>query len=466
MVFIDQGFQVEASGDLPDLHSIYFEVEAESSNSEETWSSDFTVTGHAGILTYEGYDISNEEGNGNGRLDPGETADMNIRVINTGTSKAYNVTGTLESASEYIALVVNTYSYGDIEVGDTALLVYEITADGSTPEGHSAFFTFNAGADLGLTLENTFYSVVGQVPVLVVDKDPNTTAPNAIMTCLENLGVGATYETSIPENLNVYSSVFVCLGTFPENYILTYDEGTLLANYLSQGGNIYMEGGDTWFYDQQSNPTPVHPMFSINGLADGNGDLTTVIGMTGTPAEGMYLEYDGDNAYIDHIEAEGDAKSMFLNGNPQYYCAVSYDQGDYRTIGSSFEFGGITDDDFTRDDYMIRILDFFGIDGVWTSTGENIGESTMNDLSVAPNPFRDNVTIRFIIDKSTWASVEVYSLNGSKVDEITSGHFDRGEHMFTWDGTDMEGRELPPGIYFLNLRAQELLFTRKVVVLR
>jgi flagellar hook assembly protein FlgD len=115
---------------------------------------------------------------------------------------------------------------------------------------------------------------------------------------------------------------------------------------------------------------------------------------------------------------------------------------------------------------MIRILEFFGIDGVWTSTGENISESILNDLSVAPNPFRENVTVRFTIEESTWAAVEVYALNGSKVDEITSRQFDRGEHTITWNGTDREGRELPSGIYFLSLTSQELSITRKVVILR
>ena len=48
---------------------------------------------------------------------------------------------------------------------------------------------------------------------------------------------------------------------------LAHAEGQALADYLNAGGMIYMEGGDTWYYDD---PTPVHAMFNINGTVGWN----------------------------------------------------------------------------------------------------------------------------------------------------------------------------------------------------
>jgi hypothetical protein len=66
---------------------------------------------------------------------------------------------------------------------------------------------------------------------------------------------------------------------------------------------------------------------------------------------------------MDRIEPVAPAYSLFRNQNPSYGCAVAYDAGSYRTIGTSFEFGGLTDgpSPSTKSELMAEILDFFGI---------------------------------------------------------------------------------------------------------
>lgn len=121
-----------------------------------------------------------------------------------------------------------------------------------------------------------------------------------------------------------------------------------------------MEGGDTWFYDD---PTPVHSMFNINKIDDGTGDMGTLLGQGGTFTEGMTFNYDGDNSYMDHIAAISPAFNIFENQNPQYCAGVAYDAGSYKTIGCSFEFGGLTDGSgiSTKLNLMEEYLNFFGI---------------------------------------------------------------------------------------------------------
>ncbi len=76
--------------------------------------------------------------------------------------------------------------------------------------------------------------------------------------------------------------------------------------------------------------------------------------------------------------------------------AYSYDAGTYRTVGFSFEFGGLQDGDKNKDDLMIQILEFFNIQGIWTDVSENEPESSIKAGSY-PNPFRDETVIRFEI---------------------------------------------------------------------
>lgn len=464
-VYIENAFEILASEDMEDLHMILFDLESESASSDETWMSSFTVTGHAAELVYDGYAITDTSGNGNGRIDPGETVQLHLSTINTGSAEAFDASGLLSSESMYITIEIDSIYYGDVQAGDTAVVIFNVTADEGTPEGHSAPFSYMMNAGYNISAGDDFFIVVGQIPVLVVDLDQNTSSPSPIQVSLENLGVGSEHFDAFPENLELYSSLFVCLGTYPENSVLSADQGQRLADYLANGGNIYMEGGDTWYYDQLSNPTPVHPMFNINGIADGTGDLNQLMGMSGSMCENMNYAYDGDNSYIDHIEALPGAEDMFENSNPSYICAVTNDAGEYKTVGSSFEFGGLEDGEYTKDDYMIELLSFFGIEGVWTGTDVRLSDELDESLVIAPNPVTSSTFITFNLDRSSMVKAEVFNLGGQKVATLLDRGMNKGVHRINWNGSDDSGSHLPGGVYFVKIQTDRASVTRKVVVL-
>jgi hypothetical protein len=174
---------------------------------------------------------------------------------------------------------------------------------------------------------------------------------------------GITYETGggLPESCSWYRTIFVCLGIYPNNHQLTASEGQALAQFLDDGGRLYMEGGDTWAYDPA---TAVHSYFNIDGLADGSGDAGPIVGASGTFTEGMSFAYQGENSYIDQLAPVGSAFAIFLEASPPYINGVAYDGGAYRTVGTSFELGGLVDgtSPSTKDELLEEILEFFGMD--------------------------------------------------------------------------------------------------------
>jgi PKD repeat protein len=195
----------------------------------------------------------------------------------------------------------------------------------------------------------------------VIDLDGNQNSSQAMMEALANMEVVAEYANAFPDDLNLYSNIFVCLGIYSENTVLSSGDGQLLADYLNNGGNLYMEGGDTWYFDTQ---TAVHSMFSINATNDGGADLSTVNGQPGTFTEGFSFTYSGDNNYIDHIEPVGSAIKIFENQNPVFGTAIINDAGTYKTIASSHEFGGLDDGESTKEELMVAYLEFFGLSNV------------------------------------------------------------------------------------------------------
>jgi len=104
-------------------------------------------------------------------------------------------------------------------------------------------------------------------------------------------------------------------------------------------------------------------MFNINATADGTSDMGTVVGQAGTFTEGMSFSYNGDNGWMDHIEAIAPAIKIFNNQSPLYGTGVAYDGGSYKTIGTAHEFGGLQDgtSPSTKEELMSAYLAFLGI---------------------------------------------------------------------------------------------------------
>ncbi len=359
-VAIPDGFAFSVSNIVPDGHQIMFDYTAVSGDNE--WSGSFTVVAHSVALNFAGSSVTDEQGNNNGKADPGETIQLNLSILNAGTAPGYNVTGLLNTEDPYIIINLDSLNYGTLNGFETLSSAFTVTSLPSTPSGHVAQFTLQMTADGGFQNSVVVTVVIGQIPVLIIDLDGNHNSGPVIKSCLTNLSFSADYMTTWPLVLGPYQSIFVCLGTYSVNAVLTEGQGQALANFLNAGGKVYMEGGDTWAYNT---PTPVHPMFMIEGDTDGSGDISILNGMAQTMVDGMAFAFSGDNSYIDRILPLQTAVPLFQNSSPQYYTAIAYDGGIYKTIGSSFEFGGLLDgtNRSLKDSLMMQYINFFGLSG-------------------------------------------------------------------------------------------------------
>jgi hypothetical protein len=355
---ISNGFAVTLNPLVPDGHLIPFTVVA--NDGVNNWLSNFSLRAYSPLLAMGTFSVSDPLGNNNNALDPGETADILIEIKNNGSSGAVSVAGELVSSDQYITINSATQTYGNIGQNGSVIKSFSVTAAGNTPTGHSANFNFNITASPGLTSSGSFYLIVGQIPALVLCLDENHNSSPAIKAALDSNNIAYDYSMTLPADLNLYKSIFVCLGIYSNNYVLSSTDGQTLANYLNNGGMIYMEGGDTWYYDTQ---TPVHPMFNITGVSDGSGDLETILGQNGTITQGMTFTYSGENSWIDRITNIPPAVTIFRNQSPDYGCAVAYNAGTYKTIGASFEFGGLSNGTApsNRKVLMQKIIEFFGL---------------------------------------------------------------------------------------------------------
>lgn len=159
-------------------------------------------------------------------------------------------------------------------------------------------------------------------------------------------------------DLNQFSAIWVNLGIYPDNHTLDSSEAALLEQYIidgSGGSALYLEGGDTWFFDPAYS---LHSHFGINPTADGTGDLNQVVGSGQAPCDLSQLSftYSGENSWIDHLLPEAGAITILSNATPAYDIAIFKDSITFSTIGASLEFGGLDDGSSTKAQLMGLML--------------------------------------------------------------------------------------------------------------
>ena len=441
--------------DIPDMESLLFNVKATLAAGDE-FESSFTDIGHAPVLTFDGYSIDDTQGNNNGKLDPGETANIEVSVKNMGSATARYTEGMLSTNCAYLILNENQQSYGGVNAGDIISKTFNVTATSDAPSGVVAVQTIDWAAEFGITATGSFNFTIGQIPVLMVDLAQTNTTPASMEMCFNTLTVGFEMSTTLPEDLNIYQSIFVCLGTYPNNYQLSSAEGDQLADFMLNGGRVYMEGGDTWAYDTQ---TTAHAMFHISGTDDGTGDLAQVTGMSGGFASNYDFAYDGTNSYIDHLSPNMDAVALFSNVEEGYEVAISYENEVYKSVGASFEFGGLVDNETsTKDGLMAEILYFFSIPFVWTGVEDQ--QAISSELLVYPNPVAQTLNIEVKASVNGTSSITLLDMLGRSVLKT--------QNTFTLkagqNSTQLDVSQLNNGIYYVVISTPQGDLTQKIII--
>jgi hypothetical protein len=83
-----------------------------------------------------------------------------------------------------------------------------------------------------------------------------------------------------------------------------------------------------------------------------------------------------------------------------------------------------------------------------------------------PNPFNPITTITFDIPRAMDVTLEVFSVDGKLVSTLADSPMNPGRKQIDWNGTDRFGRKVASGIYFYRLKTEELVLSRKMVLLR
>lgn len=214
---------------------------------------------------------------------------------------------------------------------------------------------------------------------------------------------------------------------------------------------------------------------------------TTDFGNSWNPTSGMYLPCDSTDVCpsVTEVNSTNQYSFFYAKGGNKAYKAwmnpTSNQWYDHLQIG---DVSASILDEFSAHDirYLwnsspakvgaVWIDDRTGWYHAWFDCG-NVGieennerQQTHNSLRIFPNPITVFTTIQYSVRKKTHVELAVYNAIGRQVDLLVNKTQLPGDHQINWNITSFSLEHLPNGIYFLQLKADNFIERKKMVVLR
>ncbi len=293
-------------------------------------------------------------------------------------------------------------------------------------------------------------------------------------------------------NMDEDSNIEIMVGLESGEVFVIDHDGTIVNSYAS-GGAIY--GGlsiadidqdnsmeiifnsddhkvHAWEpqYNEEVDGWPVH----IEGssitepiLTDLNNDLYLEV---------VNTTIEGDMHIIKHDGSSYDNFPYISNDSIYYSPAV----GDIDSDGDLEIFIGTNEN--LR---VIDILDELGDQYSWSAYRNNSYRDGFYDTSQSylekdkdvqpndimlennyPNPFNPSTVINFTLPEEMYISINIYNINGRCIKTIMNGNNKAGCSSVEWDGLDKNGNKVSSGIYFYELKASDLVYSKKMILLK
>jgi hypothetical protein len=158
---VNNAYNFNIADGVPDQYTATFTLDMD--DGDGPWTSSLQLIVQAPALQFGNLVINdNIGGNGNGRLDPGETADIIVQVLNDGHSISPAGLATLTSASPWITVNTGTDPISPISAQGQTTVAFSVTADPATPVGTSVDLHVDVAAG-NYGINHTFSRTVGLV---------------------------------------------------------------------------------------------------------------------------------------------------------------------------------------------------------------------------------------------------------------------------------------------------------------
>lgn len=138
---VAHAFSFTVADNVPDNTNNRFSITV--THGDQVFVSNIAMKAYAPVLELGYMSITEIDGNGNGRLDAGETAQLNFPVKNDGHSDAATTLVDMQMLSPYITVEENHVGFESLNAGETLTASFNISVAEETPTGYSCPFVLS-----------------------------------------------------------------------------------------------------------------------------------------------------------------------------------------------------------------------------------------------------------------------------------------------------------------------------------
>lgn len=438
-------YVVDVSTLMPDGHSAPFEMLLDYGDSSVVRH--FDILMHAPVLRVN--EISCDDsfvGNGDGCLQPNESVEIALNLLNTGSAEAEGVVLTLFTVDPYVNIESAISGTVDIPAGEgrQTSSPFVITVLPGCPEYHRIDLLLDIALACGLQTACSTSVYAGGF----LEEDFSSGAVGwshkEIVKGFVDEWHFETYRNHTPGG--GYS--WKCGGPGATKY-MHYSHGALITPELCIGSGSILSFWH-WIQVELASGSFASDGGIVEISTDGGGTWTLI-----TPLGGYTHQiYPGTSTPIPALTP--------CFGWTSDWMEVQFDLSAYEGAARiRFNFGG--GEHFSGEEGWY--IDDIRISGHATSTDITDGlipgplDFALHNLF--PNPVSRSGKLRFDVPRRSRVTIRVYDVAGRVIDTVRDAFVEPGRYSSIWDC-----RQRPPGIYFVRMQAQGFDITRKVVVLR
>lgn len=447
-ILLEDAFSFTVAEETPDIYNIMADLSFYATQGE--WNANHSFITFAPVIQMGDPVIIAGD---NGRLDIGETGEVVVQIVNRGHSAAYAVEGFISDGNDPFVSIIgsNTLELGTILGGEIKTDTIIVSVSENAYNGYHTQFNVILEGEPSVIFEGQFELYIGRIPVLIIDLDPSRTSGPVFDTIYDLMGVEHTYENGLVTDLNDYGNLILCLGRYYDAYVLSNLESDMICEFFEEGGNVYMEGAQTWFTDPQ---TPAHDYFSVLTEEVSWEMISEVSGVPGTFSDGLIWEYNADMAYTNYYMLENiGVFSILKNPENEGVCALAQESEDYKSIASLILMGFLGEEESFQDKIPLveGINQFFNISVLNNSDPMPAFQA---GLTIYPNPVDNKI---FILSPLSGAGqLFLYDLSGNLI-------MNENIKMIEKEAIGVDVSNVKKGIYLIKLILPDLVLMDRLI---
>lgn len=473
------------SPSTPSNHRLKFYFETKDAE-QHSWTTRFDHFVLLPQFSYEGMVSAEVSGNGDNKIDPGETYSLSVILKNIGDRDADNIEAHLISANENIVVVDSIAFYPAIAKngqGSNSDDKFIVTISPNAPVAILPL-TLNISEGLGYYSQTIHINLgIGQTPVLLVEDDNSIHVSQFYTSALKKNGIAfrhwdTSVEGMVPLDTLVQFKRVIWYTSGEIRNSLFYAGEDILRAYLDAGGRLFMNGStlaltlitkpllsDYLQCKYISYQTNLHhlltytsnPVLAANSfwLATSGENSQTLTGEIDPIGDGIpILRWDQNTS-----EGSGNIQSSGTAG-------VAVQNATYRTVFFSFGWEGIEPEP-VRQNVLMEILSW--LQGTTSDVNaEEIQLFAPKNYALYqnyPNPFNSQTKIEFDLPEKSEVEIAIFNVQGQMIKKVTDKIMNGGHHSIVWDGTNSNNQRVSSGIYFCRMKSKHFNQYKKMILI-